>query len=197
MHISAPIVRNASQARSSGVGPVKIKIKVIFMDNEIIDYVNDNDCVVGSILRSEYKTVCPPYHIRGIQGFIRNDEGKLWIPRRTFAKKLLPGGLDSAVGGFVQSGETYDQAFARELREELNLIAEKITVQKIATLTPFQGLPAFLHVYEIQMNEAPDYNTEDFCEYAWMTPDEILAHLAQGASAKKVLSHVKTLFPDR
>lgn len=167
------------------------------MDFEIIDYVDDNDCVVGSILRSDYKTVCPPFHIRGVQGFIVNNEGKLWIPRRTLHKKLLPGALDSSVGGFVQTGESYDQAFARELQEELNLSFNDMAISKIATMTPFEGLPAFLHVYAIYTDQVPDYNTDDFCEHLWLTPDEILSLLAQGETGKAVLSHVKKLFPSK
>lgn len=47
-----------------------------------------------------------------------NSQGQFWIPRRTFDKKIFPGGLDFSVGGHVKSGESDETAFRREAVEE-------------------------------------------------------------------------------
>src|SRR5689334_7806953 len=90
-------------------------------DDELLDTVNEHDQVIGQVWRSEYHAQSARYTIRAVNAFVQNDKGQLWIPRRTATKKLLPLALDMSVSGCVSSGEDYEQAFAREAQEEINL----------------------------------------------------------------------------
>lgn len=157
--------------------------------DEFLDLVDENDRVIGRKLRSEvYAEKLSNFRV--VNAFIVNSEGKLWIPRRAPTKHLYPLGLDMSMGGHVESGEEYEEAFKRETREELNidLNSEKILYRLLGHLTPDQnGLSAFMNVYEIQMDEAPSYNTDDFVEYFWLTPEELLGMIEKGEKAKSDL----------
>jgi 8-oxo-dGTP pyrophosphatase MutT (NUDIX family) len=53
-------------------------------------------------------------------------DGRLLVHRRSEAKDLWPGWWDMAVGGVVSAGEAYGDAAARELREEIGLVADLV-----------------------------------------------------------------------
>lgn len=55
--------------------------------------------------------------------FVRNGVGQLLLQKRTTTKDLYPGYYDVAAGGVVQAGEGYVKSAARELQEELGIVA--------------------------------------------------------------------------
>lgn len=154
---------------------------------EILDLVNENDEVIGSKSRSDiYAEGLKNFRV--VNAFVINSKGKLWIPRRAANKRLFPLGLDMSMGGHVESGESYETAFKRELKEELNLNAETIPYSLVGHLSPNKdGVSAFMNVYEIKSDTAPDYNKEDYIEYFWLTPKELLDKLGQGDKSKEDL----------
>jgi isopentenyldiphosphate isomerase len=167
----------------------------IYIQDELLDIVDNHDTVVRTELRSViYQQKMR--HIRVVNAFIVNDKGQLWIPRRTATKALFPLSLDTSVGGHVQSGETYDQAFERELQEETGLVLKDIDCQVKAYLTPIEhNVSCFMTVYEIKNNQAPAYNTDDFCEYFWSTPAELIEKIEAGEPAKSdLIKLIKILY---
>lgn len=87
------------------------------MTVEYLDIVNDDDEVVG---RDTRRNVHDNYQIhRGVHVVVVNGHGQVLIQRRSMLKDYCPGLLDMSVGAQVGSGETYEEAAARELREEL------------------------------------------------------------------------------
>ena len=48
--------------------------------------------------------------------------------------------------------------------------------------------------YEIKMDEAPDYNRDDFVEYFWLTPKAALERISSGDKAKSDLPKVLRIF---
>lgn len=151
---------------------------------EILDLVNKNDEVVGTMPRSEvYEKGLSNY--RTINCFIKSSEGKLWTPRRQPNKRLFPNGLDFACGGHVSSGETYLEAFAKEMSEELNIDVSKTPHKELGSCTPDKdGVSSFMRVYEITSDVVPDYNTEDFSSYEWLYPEEIIQKIEEGEKTK-------------
>lgn len=152
--------------------------------DEYLDLVNEDDEVVGKKLRSEvYKEHLSNFRV--INAFVVNQKGELWIPRRTADKRIFPLCLDMSVGGHVESGETYDEAFRRETYEELKIDVDSVEHKLLGHLSP-QGnnVSAFMNVYEIKLNKAPDYNRNDFIEYFWFTPQEFFQKLKQGEKTK-------------
>ena len=153
-------------------------------DDELLDLVDEHDQVIGRRLRSEiYRDRLNNF--RAVNAFLVNDVGQLWIPRRTATKRLFPLCLDMSVAGHVASGEDYLTAFRRELYEELNLVLDDVDWKFIGHLTPHQhGMSAFMHVYEIRANQVPDHNRDDFTEYYWLYPHEIIEMLNNGDKSK-------------
>lgn len=151
---------------------------------EILDLVNENDEVIGQIQRgAAYAQGVTNFRV--IDAFIRNSEGKLFIPRRHKGKKLFPNRLDTSIGGHVESEESYEDAFKKEAMEELNLDITKVSYKILGKMAPHEdGTAAFITVYEIESDETPNYNRDDFGEHYWLTPQEILNRIEDGDTAK-------------
>lgn len=154
------------------------------MQDEILDLVNDNDEVIGQMPRSEVHAK-KLHNFRVINAFVMNDEGKIFIPRRTAHKRLFPNALDMSVGGHVETGEDYLAAFRRETMEELAIDIDQVPWRDLGALNYREhGVNAFMHVYEIRINDTPHYNPDDFSEHFWLSPQELLARLAAGDQSK-------------
>lgn len=162
--------------------------------DELLDIVNERDEVIGRKLRSEVYAH-KMSNFRVVNAFVVNNEHKLWIPRRSAHKRIFPLCLDASMGGHVTAGETYYDAFRRELSEELRISLDMVPYKELGSLTPHQhGVSAFMKVFLIYSNEAPDYNVDDFFEYFWLSPQEILAVLNDGDRSKgdlpKMIRHL-------
>lgn len=161
--------------------------------DELLDLVDQDDKVIGQKLRSEIyaQGLC---NFRVVNAFLINQKGQLWIPRRSANKLIFPLCLDASMGGHVSAGETYDQAFKRELMEELNIDANLINYQQIASLNPYEhNTSAFMRVYLIHTDNSPAYNTSDFIEYLWVKPQELLNLLKAGDKSKDDLPKIVEL----
>lgn len=86
---------------------------------ELIDIVNEKDKVVGVKNKDDVHRDGDLH--RASRVYVVNSKGDILIHRRTKTKKLNPGYWDITVGGHVHSGETYENAAKRELKEELGI----------------------------------------------------------------------------
>ena len=94
---------------------------------EYLDIVDDKDNVVGKTTIDQIYEKNLIHRIVHI--LIFNDNGEMALQLRSKHKKFCPHHWSTAVGGHVQSGETYEQAAHRECLEELgkeNLIIDKV-----------------------------------------------------------------------
>jgi isopentenyl-diphosphate delta-isomerase len=157
------------------------------MYDELLDLVNEDDQVIGQKYRSEiWKENINNF--RTVNVFLINDKQEIWIPRRTAHKKLFPLCLDSSAGGHVIAGESYDQAFERELKEELNIDLSNVLYRLIAKLTPAEHkVSSFMHVYIVQSNGTPQYNLNDFVEYSWIDIITLQQKIQSGERTKSDL----------
>ncbi|MFZ2555463.1 MAG: NUDIX domain-containing protein [Minisyncoccia bacterium] len=164
------------------------------MQDEYLDLVDENDQVIGKKLRSEvYAEGLSNFRV--VNAFLVNSEGKLWILMRGPHKRIFPSCLDMSMGGHVESGEDYDTSFKRELIEELRIDAGKTPWKLLGHLTPNKDhVSAFMNVYEIKTDEAPQFNTDDFTEYFWLTPKELIEKMGSGTGAKGDLSKLVKKF---
>lgn len=154
------------------------------MHDELLDIVDDNDRVINvkprSTVYAEKLT-----HFRVINAFIKNSNGQLWSRRRSAHKRIFPLCLGMSVGGHVESGESYEQAFRRETLEELNINIDTVQWKHIGHMNPLQNrVSAFMQIYEISLEQTPDYNRDDFIEYFWFTPKELVESIARGEKVK-------------
>lgn len=165
------------------------------MNDELLDMVNKNDEVIGQKRRSEvYSKKLSNFRV--VNAFLINKDGKLWIPRRAKDKRIFPLCLDASMGGHVSAGETYEQAFAREMMEELRIDVNVTPYEYIGTLNPNKNnTSAYMKVYLIRTNDIPNYNPNDFIEYFWLYPQELLDRISSNDKSKDDLPIlVKNLF---
>lgn len=155
-------------------------------EDELLDLVDEHDRVIGTIMRSATANMQHGY-LRAAEALIRNSNGQLWIPRRHKNKRIAPGGLDYSMGEHVASGEDYLSACVRGFKEELNIDVEALQLTLLKKFKPTEGLRYFRTVYIYESDEAPKYNPNDFTEYFWLTPEELIANLQAGEPAKKSL----------
>jgi isopentenyldiphosphate isomerase len=156
-------------------------------NDEWLDLVDCNDHVIGKMRRSEvYQKKLSNFRV--INAFIINADEKLWIPRRSPLKKLFPSCLDMSAAGHVESGESYDEAFKRETFEETAIDVSAYDYSLIGHATPdSNGVSAFMNLYLIRCNEVPQYNQNDFTEFFWLTPDEVIEWIRSGEPHKSDL----------
>ena len=81
--------------------------------------VDEENRVVGSATRAEMRRRRLIHRASYLLVF--NSGGELFLHKRTQTKDVYPGCYDVAAGGVVLHGETYEEAAARELAEELGV----------------------------------------------------------------------------
>ena len=159
-------------------------------EEEILDLVDINDKVIGQITHEVVFNFVNDGHgyVRGVNAFILNADGKLWIPRRRPEKRIAPNGLDYSVGEHVMSGETYDDAVVRGFEEELNMVVSMDQLEQFSITKPRVGMPAyFTGNYIMRSNENPSYNLNDFTGAEWLSPAELINRLRNGDTGKQSL----------
>ncbi len=154
------------------------------LHDELLDIVDGNDNVIGQQWRSEIYAQ-KLSNFRAVNAFVINKHNQVWIPRRTAQKKLFPQCLDMSVSGHVAAGESYEQAFERELQEELNVSLSQVHYRLLGKLTPAtHGVSAFMHLYLIVMDADPVYNPNDFESASWFTLEALQELIKQGEPTK-------------
>lgn len=141
---------------------------------EILDLVDEHDTVIGTMPRTDVFAQGRT-NFRLVSVFLRDSQGHFLIPRRTNHKSDYPNCF-ACVGGCVQSGETYDQACARELFEETGLLLDQaLSYRVLGILNPWHhGIKGYNKVYEITvLQESITLNSDDFSEIIRVTPEQL------------------------
>lgn len=100
-----------------------------------------------------------------------------------------------SIGGYVKSGESYDGAFRRELKEELNMDLDMIQCVELGKLSPYKThISSFTAVYVVYTDETSLFNTNDFSEASWVKPKDLIEKLKNGESAKSDLQPILEAF---
>jgi 8-oxo-dGTP pyrophosphatase MutT (NUDIX family) len=101
-----------------GLGPARV---VPDAGEEPVEIVDEDDRVVDVVPRRVMRE-------RGLRHrctyvFVLDVSSRLYVHRRTATKDVYPGFYDVTAGGVNAVGETYDDAAAREVEEELGVTA--------------------------------------------------------------------------
>jgi len=89
-------------------------------DKELLELVDDHGETTGVAPRSQCHGN-PALAHRAVHVFVRNREGLIFLQKRSDSKDVQPGRWDTSVGGHVVPGESYEEAAAREMEEELGI----------------------------------------------------------------------------
>jgi isopentenyldiphosphate isomerase len=115
-------------------------------EKELLEVVTVRGEVVRTLSRSEIHGNPSLIH-RVVHVLVFDENGELFLQKRSMKKDVAPGKWDTSVGGHVNAGEGLEEALSREMEEELGITACR---------------PEFLYSY-IHSN---DYETELVYTYA-------------------------------
>ncbi|MEO6109505.1 MAG: NUDIX domain-containing protein [Candidatus Saccharimonadales bacterium] len=164
------------------------------MDDEVVDLVDENDEVIGTINRKNYSDlmVNKKGYIRASQLFILNSKGELFTPIRTADKTIAPNGYDFAAAGHVVTGEDYLAGIIREAREELGMDLSQIELEVVMNVTS-EAIRYKMRTFLLRQDDTPRLNSEDFVGGEWLTPGEVMRRIDEGHPAKYVLREALVL----
>ncbi|MBU0953497.1 MAG: NUDIX domain-containing protein [Nanoarchaeota archaeon] len=134
---------------------------------EIYDVVNENDEVIGKATRKE----CHEKQLihRLVQIYVVKSDGSIVLQKRAAWVDTFPNLLTAAGAGHVDSGETYETAAARELKEETGL---SVSLKKLGPAKSYE--PEHMQnlmVFSAQ-SDGPFVKSKEATEFVIMTLDE-------------------------
>lgn len=88
--------------------------------DELFDVVDRDDRVIGREKRGVVHATGLLH--RAVHILVQRGNGDIFLQRRSMQKDSHPGCWDSSASGHLDSGEGYDDAAPRELREELGIV---------------------------------------------------------------------------
>ena len=89
--------------------------------SEMLTEVDENDNVLGPILRLEcHNETRKPWH-RGAHLYLFDTTGGLYLSQRSLTTDTAPGQWTVSAGGHVKFGSTYERTMQEETQEELDL----------------------------------------------------------------------------
>lgn len=131
------------------------------LDNkkELLTEVDSNDNILGSVLREDcHNENLKPWH-RTTHIYITNDNGELYLTKRSKYKDTAPDKLTISSGGHVRYQENPEDAARRELKEELNLDISLKFIKKYKIDYGYER--EFVYVYFGKTNLKPVINKEE------------------------------------
>jgi isopentenyldiphosphate isomerase len=137
---------------------------------EYLDIVDEEDRVIG---RDTRRRVHDAHAIhRGVHVFVIASDGRILVQRRSREKDYYPGYYDISVGAQVQSGESYEEAAARELMEELGCHTGPLSeLGKYNAYSDRQREKRMVFVHDCDGPFRPDPAEVESIEF--LTPDEV------------------------
>lgn len=102
---------------------------------EFFDIVNEKDKIIGKI-SEDMQNIVKPSQLR-FTNIITNEDRKIVVLKRSSNRRIFPNCYDFSVGGHVNSGEEYEEAVYRELKEELGIA--NVELQEVAYFSPYDS----------------------------------------------------------
>lgn len=140
-------------------------------DDEILDIVNLQDQVVGQEKRATIHANGLLH--RAVHIFIQNQQGHIFLQKRSMIKDIHPGLWTSSCCGHVDQGETYDQAAYRELKEELGISLSQGLHFVLKDTPSEENTHEFIHIYTLQHDGPFVLHPEEIDDSEWISTQEL------------------------
>ncbi|MFC9076717.1 NUDIX hydrolase [Streptomyces sp. NPDC057062] len=143
--------------------------------DELVERVDCQDCVLGVVTRQQ--AVREGWLHRIASTVCRDEHGRILVHRRSEHLSRFPGLYEVMVGGAVDVGESYEQAAARELAEELGV---RGLPRLLFTFINRSGLsPHWLGVHENVVPDAVAPDPDEVAWHDWLTEPELHSALLE------------------
>jgi isopentenyl-diphosphate delta-isomerase len=147
------------------------------MQEEIFDVVNAQDEVVDRRPRAEVHRLGLMH--RAVHVLVFNRRGEVFLQKRSWTKDREAGKWDSSSSGHLDSGEDYDAAALRELREELGWAAAA-PLERLFKLSACPDTDQeFVWVYRCEAEGPFTLHPEEISAGGWFSPERLQAWLAE------------------
>ncbi len=145
---------------------------------EIMDYVDENDIVLGQKTREEIYAELLTHRI--VHVFVVNDRGEMALQMRGKECSFKPLHWNMSAGGHVDVGESYKIAALRELKEELGITAPlRFLCKEYYTEDP-RGINKFIEVFIARHNGPFHIDEHEVDRVEWKTFAEVRDMIAAG-----------------
>ncbi|MFG2784459.1 NUDIX hydrolase [Streptomyces prunicolor] len=136
---------------------------------ELVERVDEQDRVLGVVDRGEAITHHWPHRVATI--VCRDGAGRFLVHRRAADMCRFPGQYNFMVGGAAEVGESYEEAAARELTEELGVRAPVRFAFKFLCRGAISAYWLGVHEAVIRTDITPD--PDEISWHAWITEGEL------------------------
>ena len=143
------------------------------MYTEQLSVVDENDQIIDQRPRNEIHALNLRH--RAVHILVFNQQGKLFLQKRSMKKDLNKGLWDTSAAGHIDAGEDYNPAATRELQEELGIDVALEFLFKLSP-TPQLGME-FIQVYQCQHNGPFDLNKDEIDEGQWFSINQITSRV--------------------
>jgi 8-oxo-dGTP pyrophosphatase MutT (NUDIX family) len=137
---------------------------------ELVEQVDDQDRVLRVVERGE--AIRSGWLHRVATTVCRRPDGRILVHRRPQTMSRFPGQYNWLVGGAVDVGESYEEAAARELAEELGVSASPQYVFKY--LCRGAVSPYCMGIHEVVIEGEVVVDPSEIAWHEWLTPQEFL-----------------------
>jgi isopentenyldiphosphate isomerase len=146
------------------------------MPNELLNVVDEYDCVIDS--RPRHIIHASGLRHRAVHILVFNDQGQLFLQKRSMNKDLHARLWDNSSAGHVDAGEEYENCAIREVKEELGIdVANNIEPLFKLPATRSVGME-FIQVYRCLHNGHFILAAEEIDEGNWFSITEIANYIA-------------------
>ncbi|MER6076164.1 NUDIX domain-containing protein [Streptomyces sp. NPDC001817] len=143
--------------------------------DELVERVDCQDRVLGVVTRRQ--AVREDWLHRIASTVCRDECGRILVHRRSERLSRFPGLYEVMVGGAVDVGESYEQAAARELAEELGICG---LPRLLFTFINRSGLsPHWLGLHESVVPDAVIPDPDEVAWHGWLTEPELHSALLE------------------
>ena len=145
---------------------------------EFLDIVSEQDEVVGRAARAEIYERKLTHRI--VHVYVFNSQGELALQRRSAQCDYCPLHFGTSAAGHVSSGETYEQAAQRELKEELGInVPLQFLGKEYYTEDP-RGVMKFISVYRAEYDGDLPFDPKEVESVRWLSLNRVRALLKAG-----------------
>lgn len=148
------------------------------MPDELLDIVNDADTVTGQEMRSIVHQLGLQH--RGVHVFLFNERGEMLIQKRSADRANSPSLLDCSVSEHVKAGESYLEAAARGLKEEMGVEGIEISLRGKIQMEYGRNDNEISKIYEGKLNgKQVNFDPGEIAEVKFMSLDDIKIGITQ------------------